>query len=136
MSYFRADCKICKASIGHAGPVHQFSDYCAICGPIDHKRRSNLSRMAWANLKKRGWMPKKPDPEFIKVRDRAYNEMQKAIRKGIIPVLSKIKTKCVDCKRNRATCYDHRNYLKPLDVAPVCHMCNVRRGRAIWRSEA
>lgn len=34
---------------------------------------------------------------------------------------------CVDCGLS-ATCYDHRDYNKPLDVVPVCQGCNVRRG--------
>jgi hypothetical protein len=41
-------------------------------------------------------------------------------------------TICVDCKRKRATVYDHRDYLKPLQVDAVCHHCNVRRGPALW----
>jgi len=36
---------------------------------------------------------------------------------------------CVDCG-NAATEYDHRDYRKPLDVAPVCRPCNHRRGPA------
>lgn len=39
---------------------------------------------------------------------------------------------CTDCDV-QATEYDHRDYNKPLDVAPVCHKCNLRRGRAIWK---
>lgn len=34
---------------------------------------------------------------------------------------------CVDCGIN-AECYDHRDYLKPLDVQPVCRSCNTKRG--------
>lgn len=34
---------------------------------------------------------------------------------------------CVDCGRP-AECYDHRDYLRPLDVEPVCYSCNRRRG--------
>jgi hypothetical protein len=39
---------------------------------------------------------------------------------------------CVDCKRKPATIYEHRDYSKPLEVEPVCHYCNVRRGPAFW----
>ena len=35
--------------------------------------------------------------------------------------------KCVDCGKP-ARCYDHRDYARPLVVAPVCHRCNLRRG--------
>lgn len=34
---------------------------------------------------------------------------------------------CVDCGV-RAEEYDHRDYLRPLDVVPVCQSCNKRRG--------
>jgi len=36
---------------------------------------------------------------------------------------------CVDCGAP-ATCYDHRDYSKPLDVEPVCWKCNAQRGPA------
>lgn len=36
---------------------------------------------------------------------------------------------CVDCGRP-ATSYDHRRYLRPLDVEPVCRSCNYKRGPA------
>ena len=35
--------------------------------------------------------------------------------------------KCVDCGKP-ATEYDHRDYSKPLNVDPVCHSCNLKRG--------
>lgn len=35
--------------------------------------------------------------------------------------------KCVDCGA-QAKDYDHREYLKPLQVVPVCRGCNLRRG--------
>jgi hypothetical protein len=37
--------------------------------------------------------------------------------------------RCVDCGK-RATCWEHRDYGKPLDVEPTCHRCNLRRGPA------
>lgn len=37
--------------------------------------------------------------------------------------------RCTDCG-GRATYYDHRDYRKPLTVAPVCPMCNWWRGPA------
>ena len=37
---------------------------------------------------------------------------------------------CVDCGAP-ATRYDHRDYLKPLKVSPVCAKCNSRRGLAL-----
>ena len=37
--------------------------------------------------------------------------------------------KCMDCD-NRATCWDHRDYMKPNEVDPVCKKCNYKRGSA------
>ena len=43
--------------------------------------------------------------------------------------LQKVYVKCMDCDK-RATCWDHRDYLKPDDIDPVCHSCNWKRGPA------
>ena len=37
---------------------------------------------------------------------------------------------CVDCGA-QAKEYDHRDYGKPLSVAPVCVKCNIKRGPAM-----
>lgn len=37
---------------------------------------------------------------------------------------------CVDCG-DPATDYDHRDYNKPLEVEPVCHACNMKRGKGV-----
>ena len=58
----------------------------------------------------------------------AINAVKQAVKKGI---LASVKTLlCVDCGKN-AQCYDHRDYNKPLEVAPVCRSCNFKRGLAI-----
>ena len=49
-----------------------------------------------------------------------------AIKHGILPKIDE-KTKCVDCGK-QAAIYEHRDYMKPLDVEPVCHKCNSKRG--------
>lgn len=49
----------------------------------------------------------------------------KAVRQGILPHPSTLK--CSDCGI-QASEYDHRDYSQPLQVAPVCRGCNVRRG--------
>jgi len=59
----------------------------------------------------------------------AHNLVAKAIRKGRLEALIDGKTDCVDCG-SVASEYDHRDYLKPLEVDPVCHRCNIRRGPA------
>lgn len=38
---------------------------------------------------------------------------------------------CVDCKLTKAEVWEHRDYRKPLKVAPVCQACNLARGPAL-----
>lgn len=51
-----------------------------------------------------------------------------AIRDGYLPRPTTLI--CLDCGAP-AQVYDHRDYNRPLDVEPVCHACNVRRGPAL-----
>lgn len=51
-----------------------------------------------------------------------------ALRSGLLRPASEFK--CADCGV-AATEYDHRDYNEPLYVVPVCHSCNVMRGKAI-----
>jgi len=60
---------------------------------------------------------------------RACRAVSLAIRRGELPALGDGKTICVDCGAV-AACYDHRDYLRPLDVEPVCRSCNNKRGPA------
>jgi len=48
-----------------------------------------------------------------------------AVKLGLFPPATYFE--CSDCG-DRANCYDHRNYYKPLAVDPVCKGCNSRRG--------
>ena len=66
--------------------------------------------------------------KYEKLKYRAAYALKKAIVIGHILPASQYS--CVDCGK-KACCYDHRDYEKPLDVAPVCKSCNTRRGCAI-----
>lgn len=68
--------------------------------------------------------PKQPIP----VAHKAHRYVNKAIRDGYLPCLTTLV--CADCG-SQAQVYDHRDYSKPLEVEPVCHSCNVRRGPAL-----
>ena len=60
-------------------------------------------------------------------RNKAQAQVNKAIRHGQMkPPKGQ---KCKDCKQP-ATCYDHRDYRKPLEVDAVCSRCNGIRGPA------
>lgn len=63
----------------------------------------------------------------------AYKAVRQAISKGRLPI--PWTQKCVDCG-NTARIFDHRNYDRPLEVEPVCTICNQRRGPAIWPKSA
>ena len=56
----------------------------------------------------------------------AYTRVYRAVHNGHLPKLDGT-IPCVDCEAP-ATKYDHRNYLKPLQVDPVCNSCNLKRG--------
>jgi hypothetical protein len=65
----------------------------------------------------------------IKARSKALSAVAKAIREG---KMERADTKyCVDCGAF-ATVHDHRNYLEPLKVDPVCTSCNQKRGPGHW----
>lgn len=61
--------------------------------------------------------------------------VRKAVARGVLPDLRGKEYACVDCGAI-ATLYEHRSYLRPLDVEPVCRMCNAKRGTAHWPSAA
>jgi hypothetical protein len=62
--------------------------------------------------------------------NRATAAVRNAIRKGILPSLSKNVVQCSLCTK-RALIYDHRDYNLPLSVTPVCRSCNFKLGEAI-----
>lgn len=59
-------------------------------------------------------------------KDIAHRELTQAVRDGKIPRLNG-NIRCVDCGK-KGQAYDHRDYLFPLKVDPVCHKCNKKRG--------
>ena len=65
--------------------------------------------------------------EWSRLRGRAAQKVNTAVKNGTLSHLKKIIIKCTDCPA-RATVYDHRDYAKPLEVDPVCKSCNIARG--------
>lgn len=57
----------------------------------------------------------------------AHRAVARAVKKGDMPAAKFMR--CVDCGRG-AQHYDHRDYLAPLEVQPVCRSCNSKRGPA------
>ncbi len=96
---------------------------CVTCGDVFTQQAygAGVSRCpscgaAWEHFKKYG-----------SGRYEANLKMVSAIRRGTLKPATEFA--CVDCAR-AAQCYDHRDYSKPLEVAPVCFSCNVLRGPA------
>lgn len=58
----------------------------------------------------------------------AHKKVRDAIKAGALP--SPRGMACTDCG-GVADRYDHRDYSRPLDVAPVCIRCNFVRGPAL-----
>lgn len=61
-----------------------------------------------------------------KMRLRAILMAREAVKEGLLPALDGT-VKCVDCGVP-ATCYEHRDYYRPLLVEATCQGCNIRRG--------
>lgn len=67
--------------------------------------------------------------------NRARAEVRMAIERGVLPSLKSGEYACVDCG-GVACQYEHRDYGRPLDVEPVCRLCNRLRGTAKWPTAA
>lgn len=65
----------------------------------------------------------------VRFQARAIAAVRRAVQRGKLQPARSFS--CADCSKP-ATEYDHRDYTRPLDVSPVCHGCNIRRGRAFW----
>lgn len=60
-------------------------------------------------------------------RAKVINAVNKAVKQGALKRPSELQ--CVDCGA-KAREYDHRRYMQPLNVVPVCRPCNLKRGAA------
>lgn len=106
------------------GLMHEEGMYrpgCILCRRIKHRAaRKKESYKIW---EKQHIEKKKKTTAY-----KAWIEVRKALKKGILKRAKEFK--CVDCGEP-AFCYDHRDYLKPLEVQPVCRKCNWYRGKAL-----
>lgn len=95
---------------------------CKICSGPTKGRTHRLCETCWGlEFEKNA-----ESPRDLHLR-KAGALVTKAKKKGLLPPLTG-DIPCDDCGKP-ATHYDHRDYRYPLWVAPVCHGCNVRRGR-------
>lgn len=108
-----ADCWHCAREKALAGSVK----YCALCDneiPSYRKATPYCSRVCASAIST--------------ARVGIGNKIARLVRSGeFLPASSRA---CVDCGAP-ARHYEHREYLKPLSVEPVCQPCNRRRGAAL-----
>lgn len=86
------------------------------------KQRQNISIGA-----KRRWDAVRRTPAQTDWRNWCIRSVARAVRNGWLPDLSSGEYACVDCS-GVADRWEHRDYSLVLDVEPVCHTCNMRRG--------
>lgn len=115
-----------------SGPM--FSCTATVCH--DCRRKANSERSALQREKLReigllGTKERKPAPNYKIAQRRAIALVSVAKNAGKLPRLDG-SIICVECKRQPARVYDHRDYSKPLEVEAVCDYCNSRRGPALW----
>lgn len=89
------------------------SGWCVCCGETVGTR-ANGALYCWSCCKL-----------ISRVASKMAPVVKQAIANGVLKTL--VGQVCVDCGEP-AKFYDHRNILRPLEVKPVCHGCNVRRG--------
>ena len=111
----RADCWRCEREKALA--LHP-ARTCALCGDVIPREKgrchSDYCSLHCATV-------------VAKARGQVAQVVSKELSSGRL-VPAKTLT-CVDCGKP-AFDYDHREYLKPLEVVPVCRSCNIKRGAA------
>lgn len=91
--------------------------YCAICDGVMPRGRSHSMYCSLECAR-----------AVADARSGISNAIARLVRTGAIQPARSFR--CVDCG-GLAREYEHRQYLKPFDVVPVCHACNLKRGPAI-----
>lgn len=106
------------------------------CDACAAKKRVHIMDAA----RRGGAARRKSQPGYFRPEDaerywqhRAHAAVQAGVRNGLLPSLKAGEYACTDC--GGVACeYDHRDYSRPLEVAPVCKSCNRKRGTAVWPS--
>ena len=91
---------------------------CRTCGAFEK---------GWLTKAGTRWHHLTTKPHCQKCKTSAASSIWKAIRAGVLARADCFL--CADCG-GAARDYDHRDYSKPLEVVPLCHGCNLRRGPA------
>jgi hypothetical protein len=103
---------------------------CSECKEIRRQRQSEAAKRASQTRAKNYPNWQKPVSAEKFWQSNAHAMVSAAKKRGLLPELDG-SIACVDCGA-AAVEYDHRDYGRPLDVDPVCRVCNKKRGTAIW----
>ena len=99
---------------------------CTVCGAVEFVGGSG-GRFRCQACRTAGRFPVGAFPYDGIGMNEAHSAVRRAVKRGELQPATAFA--CVDCGKP-AQCYDHRDYSKPLDVVPVCHSCNHKRGPA------
>jgi len=97
---------------------------CPECG--NKFRRWSTAEKCFECIREKNNAKQRKEAKKYPIRGWATNVVRYAVQRGDLSKLDGT-IKCVDCGQE-AKHYDHRDYLKPLEVDPVCRGCNIRRG--------
>ena len=95
------------------------------CVECERKRHREGYHKFKKSKKYKAWAKRKMESQKGTLKKDAYHKIYYAILRKNIPKPTVFR--CFDC-RKPAEVYDHRDYLKPYDVEPVCKVCNHKRG--------
>lgn len=101
---------------------------CYVCGTVEHVTGGSHMFLCSACKPRRAEHGRYVRHSILNGREEAMSAVAQAIKTG--KLLHPSLLTCADCN-GQAIEYDHRDYGRPLDVAPVCRRCNLLRGPAI-----
>lgn len=104
---------------------------CPKCTAIKRRNQSEAALRGAETRRKNFPNWARPKDAQRKWASRAGSYVKAAVADGLLPDLGVVAIACVDCGA-RAVEWEHRDYEKPLDVEPVCRLCNKKRGTANW----
>lgn len=127
------DCVGCGARIKRGDPHN--GPHCFTCDDANYRAARGYSRAEGFAVGRRrmaeAWERRRAAGRFrtnveTSLRNAVGALTKKAVRLGLLPCPSA--QSCEDCGEP-AQCYDHRDYSRPFEVAPVCLRCNSSRGK-------
>lgn len=134
-SWYCANCaesvwrEFCKRK-NVCGGDHDWGGACLTCERIRRARLVEAAQRGAETRRRNNPAYARPtQAELLIWQGIAHRAVFRAVKGGLLPSLKSRQYACVDCG-GVAIEYDHRDYSRPLEVDPVCHVCNIARGAA------